>query len=63
MKSKKDIINRNSKGQYHGYHEYYYGYHEYYYYNGIGYRANYKNNNEIGYEELHYFKRTNFHIR
>ena len=50
-----DIITINSKNQYHGYHEYYY-------YNGIGYRANYKNNIKIGYEEYHRRNKTSFFI-
>ena len=52
---KNNITNLNSKNQYHGYHEYYY-------FGGIGYRANYKNNIKIGYEEYHRRNKTSFFI-
>ena len=51
-----DIITQNSKGQHHGYQEFYY-------YNELGYRANYKNNMKIGYEEYHRTNKTTFYIR
>ena len=52
----KDIRNYNNKGQYHGYYELYFR-------NKLSYRLNYKNDNEIGYEELHVRKKTYFHIK
>ena len=52
----KNIITKNYKGEYHGYHEYYY-------FDGLGYRANYKNNKLIAYEEYHRGKRTTYYIR
>ena len=51
----KDIRNKNSRGQSHGYQEWY-GYHE------LIYRGNYKNNERIGYAEYHGSKRTRFNI-
>ena len=44
---KKDIRNYNHKNQYHGYQEIYN------WNNVIFLRANYKNNNPVGYEEWH----------
>lgn len=54
----KDITNRNSKEQYHGYQAWYYDYD-----NKLYYRANYKNNMKIGYEEYHWSKITRYNIR
>ena len=51
-----NIITKNYKQQYHGYHEYYY-------FDKLGYRANYKNNIKIGYEEYHRTNKTTFYIR
>lgn len=51
----KDIINRNSKDQLHGYHQLYRG--------KLLYRANWKNDKCIGYEESHGIKKTYFYIR
>ena len=56
MMNDKNIKNYNSKQQYHGYHEYYYS-------DELGYRANYKNNIKIGYEEYHRRNKTTFYIR
>ena len=55
----KDIEPKNSKDQYHGYQQWYYcdNNHKLYL------RGNWKNDNEIGYEEWHSNKRTNFYIR
>jgi hypothetical protein len=55
----KDIINKNSKDQHHGYQEWY-GYNKVI--NKVIYRGNYKNNERIGYAEYHGSKRTNFNI-
>ena len=52
----KEVKNYSDIGQYHGYQEWYK-------YGELVIRANYKNDNEVGYEEWHYFKRTNFYIR
>jgi len=52
---KKDIRNRNDKGEYHGYNELYWG-------NTGWSRGNRKNNNRIGYYELHEIK-TAYYIR
>ena len=52
----KDIINKNDKGQYHGYQQEYWG-------NIITYRGYYKNNRIIGYFEYHMFEQTTFYIR
>jgi hypothetical protein len=54
---KKDIENRNDKGQYHGYQEWYK------WNNVIFLRANWKNHNPIGYYENHTFEQTNFYIK
>jgi len=54
---KKDITNKNNKNQYHGYQEFYLSNDK------IECRVNYKNGQEIGYEEWHLFKRTNYYIR
>jgi hypothetical protein len=53
----KNIINRNSKGEYHGYQEWYWKD------NTLVVRLNYKNGNEIGYEELHVLKKTRYYIK
>lgn len=50
-------INNYKHGQYHGYQE------EYDLKGKLSLRANYKNDDEIGYEEWHYKKQTNFYIR
>ena len=52
----KDITNKNSKEQYHGYQEWYVR-------NELYYRGNYKNDNIIGYTESHYSKITRYNIR
>ena len=52
----KTIINRNSKGEYHGYQEWYY-------HQKLGYRGKWKNGLEIGYEESHTWKHTIYYIR
>lgn len=52
----KDIINKNSRSQYHGYQQWY-GYNE------LIYRGTYKNNNMIGYQEWHNTYQTRYHIR
>jgi hypothetical protein len=52
----KSIENINNKNQYHGYQEWYWN-------NKLGYRGNYKNNIEIGYEEWHNNTQTNFYIK
>lgn len=54
---KKDIENINDKGEYHGYQEWYDDDNIFYY------RANWKNNRLIGYEEFHRFEQTNFYIK
>ena len=56
---KTDIINTNSKGQYHGYHEWYLS-NDY-----VVFRAMYKNGLKIGYVEWHLnsIKLTCFFIR
>jgi hypothetical protein len=53
----KQIINRNSKKQLHGYQEYYY--------NNITLhnRGNMKNGDDIGYEEYHSRKETIYYIK
>ena len=53
----KSIINKNSKGQKHGYQEWYPNTS-----NKITYRANYKNSRVIGYSELHYMYQTLYTI-
>ena len=55
----KDIENRNDKGQYHGYQEWYIGDGN----NDLIVRANWKNNNAIGYHEHHMFEQTTFYIK
>lgn len=55
----KDIRNKNSKGEHHGYKEFYYV-------NGkLSLRANFKNGRIIGYHERHTprFEVTSFYIR
>jgi len=54
---KRDINNYNHIGQYHGYQEQYGLYHD------LALRGKSKNDDEIGYEEWHYKKQTNFYIR
>jgi len=55
---KKNIINYNTNGQRHGYHECYYS-------NGDSYfiRTTFKNGLSIGYCENHATKQTRYHIR
>jgi hypothetical protein len=52
----KDITNKNSKDQYHGYQEWYVC-------NKLYYRSNYINDNIIGYTESHWSKITRYNIR
>jgi len=52
-----DIRNYNSNGQHHGYLELRD------YNNVLIIRVNYKNDNEVGYEEWHMCKETSFYIR
>lgn len=56
MKNKKDIDPKNSKGQWHGYHEWYMC-------DKIWVRATFKNGTEIGYKETHQYMITYFFIR
>jgi len=49
---KKDIVNKNDKGEYHGYTEWPWGD------NTVKYRCNWKNDALIGYVEWHSIKRT-----
>ena len=51
----KCIRNFNKKGLWHGYQERYYN-------DKMTFRCNYKNDEVMGYEEYHYFKKTIFHI-
>lgn len=55
---KKDIENKNQKGQFHGYQEWYNS-------SGISFRSTCKNNLYIGYHESHLksIKQTHFFIR
>ena len=53
---KKDIENRNDKGQYHGYQEWYGN-------NELWHRGKYKNGQAVGYYENHTFEQTNFYIK
>ena len=53
---KKEIENKNDKGQYHGYQEWYLS-------NRIYIRSTFKNGLEIGYGEWHYDKETIFYIK
>jgi len=58
----KNIITKNYKGQYHGYQEWYL-YNSNKTINGIlQLRGTYKKSEEIGYEEWHAVKETNFYI-
>jgi hypothetical protein len=50
-----EIENSDSKGQLHGYQEHYL-------FGGLWYRTNFKYGLEIGYEEWHGHKETNFYI-
>lgn len=52
----KNIVNFNKYMKFHGYQEWYNIY-------GISYRGYRKNDMEIGYEEYHPIKETNFYIR
>ena len=54
---KRDIKTKNNKNKNHGYQEWYGLYHD------LALRGKSKNDDEIGYEEWHYKKQTNFHIR
>lgn len=51
----KNIVNKNTIGDYHGYQEWYS--------DRLFYRCIYKNGDQIGYEEWHNAKQTNFYIR
>jgi hypothetical protein len=53
---KKNITNRNSKHQLHGYQEFYYS-------DKMTCRVNYKNDKEIEYEEYHLIKEVTFYIK
>ena len=53
----KNIVNRNDKNELHGY------YQRVRTSNTLVVRLNYKNGNEICYEELHVLKKTIFYIR
>ena len=58
MNEKKDIITKNSNGEYHGYQEYYIVL------NNLRVRCMAKNGLPVGYTEWHgYGKATRFHIR
>ena len=52
----RDIINFNSKEQYHGYQERYLN-------DKLYYRFNFKNGERYGYGEYHYNKKTRYYIR
>lgn len=56
--NKKDIINRNGRGQYHGYQEMYVR-------NKISLRTSTRNNHPVGYYEIHLLssKRTVYYIK
>jgi hypothetical protein len=57
----KDITKRNINNYKHGQ---YHGYQEWYGADGkMWLRGNWKNDDEIGYDEWHYKKQTNFYIR
>lgn len=53
----KEIRNTNNKGQYHGYRELSSNR------DALIFRLNYKNNEEIGYQEWHIYKQTKYYIR
>ena len=53
---KEDIDNKNDKGEWHGYNEWYFN-------DSYMVRANFKNNDKIGYAESHYYKHTRYYIR
>ena len=53
---KKNIENKNDKGQYHGYQQEYWD-------NIITYRTNFKNDRPVGYSERHIFFLTEYYIR
>ena len=60
----KDIRNKNSKYQYHGYQEWYpHNSNNTLFRSKIAYRSNMKNGKLIGYSELHYMYLTEYHIR
>jgi len=52
----KDIRNLNNEGEFHGYQELYV-------YNLIYVRGNFKNDEEIGYQEWHTIKETEYYIK
>jgi hypothetical protein len=54
----KNITNKNSKGESHGYQEVYYNTN-----NIISFRGNRKKGNPIGYAEYHGSKRTRYYIK
>ena len=51
----KDIINKNDKGEYHGYNELYF-------YGLLIFRGISKNNKDIAYQEYHNIEETRFYI-
>ena len=51
----KDIDPRDKKGDYHGYQEWYWG--------DLWVRCTYKHGDDVGYEENHRNKETNFYIK
>jgi hypothetical protein len=53
----RDIINKNNKGDFHGYNEWYWNSGK------LRFRGNMKNNKVIGYTEWHGFKETEYYIR
>ena len=57
MKNKEDMTNYNSKGQFHGYQE------RYHYDNKLMVRGNSKNGLDVGYQEWHNVKETEYYIR
>ena len=57
MNENKDIMSKNIKGEFHGYQETYYG-------NGkLKDRGFMKHDMDVGYQEYHQFKETEFYIR
>jgi hypothetical protein len=54
---KTTIINKNDKGERHGYQE------EYYSDGKLAYRGNSKNNIDVGYQEYHYLNETEYYIQ
>lgn len=54
-RSKEDILPKDKKGEFHGYHEWYLG-------GRLWLRGNFKHGLHIGYEEHHMYNQTRFHI-